>query len=121
MRDDLQRPPLGTARRDGRLTTELKALWRLALPLAFVQGGQALMGVVDTAVVGRLSTTAQGAAGLGNSLTFTACYFGTGVMLALDPLVSHAIGAGDERAARTHWWTGVWLAGLTSLLIIAGL
>jgi MATE family multidrug resistance protein len=101
--------------------TELGALWRLALPLAFAQAGQAAMGLVDTAVVGRLSPTAQAAAGLGNSLTFTILFFGMGVLFALDPLVSQAIGAGRPAEARTHYWTGVWLALLTSVGLLVPL
>lgn len=100
---------------------ELGALWRLALPLALAQAGQATMGLVDTAVVGRLDSTAQAAAGLGNSLTFTIMFFGMGVMMALDPLVSQAIGAGRPADARTHYWTGVWLALATSAVLLVPL
>ena len=53
-----------------RESSELSALWKLALPLALGQAGQALMGLVDTAILGRLSAAAQAGAGLGNSLTF---------------------------------------------------
>lgn len=77
------------------------------------------MGIVDTAVLGHLSPTAQGAAGLGASLTFTASFFGMGVMLALDPLVSQAVGAGRLDVARTWYWQGVWLALLTSVPVMA--
>jgi MATE family multidrug resistance protein len=98
--------------------SELRALWRLALPLALAQAGQALMGLVDTAVLGHLSATAQAGAGLGNSLTFTCSFFGMGVMMALDPLVSQAVGAGDRARARTHYWQGVWLSLLTSVVVM---
>jgi MATE family multidrug resistance protein len=101
--------------------TELGALWRLALPLALAQAGQASMGLVDTAVMGRLSATAQAAAGLGNSLTFTILFFGMGVLFALDPLVSQAIGARRPAEARTHYWTGVWLALVMSVLLLVPL
>ncbi|MFO0599485.1 MAG: MATE family efflux transporter [Myxococcaceae bacterium] len=97
---------------------ELRALWKLALPLALAQAGQALMGMVDTAVLGRLNAAAQAGAGLGNSLTFTCTFFGMGVLLALDPLVSQAIGAGEHVKARTTYWQGVWLALLTSVLVM---
>lgn len=99
-------------------SSELRQLWKLALPLALAQAGQALMGLVDTAVLGRLSAAAQAGAGLGNSLTFTCTFFGMGVMLALDPLVSQAIGAGEPGRARTHYWQGVWLALLTSAVVM---
>jgi multidrug resistance protein, MATE family len=36
--------------------TELRELWKLALPIALAQAGMSLMGVVDTAVVGRAGT-----------------------------------------------------------------
>lgn len=101
-----------------RESSELSALWKLALPLALAQAGQALMGIVDTGVLGRLSAAAQAGAGLGNSLTFTCSFFGMGVMLALDPLVSQAIGAGQPERARTHYWQGVWLALLTSAVVM---
>ncbi len=101
-----------------RESSELSALWKLALPLALGQAGQALMGLVDTAILGRLSAAAQAGAGLGNSLTFTCSFFGMGVMMALDPLVSQAVGAGDLTRARTYYWQGVWLALLTSVVVM---
>ncbi len=93
----------------------------MALPLALAQAGQASMGLVDTAVLGRLSEKAQAAAGLGNSITFTIIFFGMGVMMALDPLVSQAIGAQRPVEARTHYWTGVWLALITSTVLLGPL
>lgn len=101
--------------------SEFRELWKLALPLALAQAGQASMGMVDTAVLGRLSPAAQAGGGLGNSLTFTFSFFGMGVMFALDPLVSQAFGARDELRARNHYWQGVWLAGLTSLVVMVPL
>jgi MATE family multidrug resistance protein len=101
------------------MRTELRELMRLALPLALAQAGQAFMGLVDTAVLGWYSPAAQAGTGLGNSLSFTVVYLGMGVMLALDPLVSQAIGAGDVVRAKTHYWQGVWLALLTSVGVMA--
>lgn len=98
---------------------ELKALWQLAMPLALAQAGQALMGLVDTAILGRLSAAAQAGAGLGSSLTFTCLYFGMGVMMALDPLVSQSVGAGEQARARTYYWQGVWLALGCSVALMA--
>lgn len=92
------------------VATELKALLKLATPLALAQAGQALMGLVDTAVVGRLSDVAQGAVGLGNGLCFGIATLGVGVMLAFDPLISQAVGAGQPARARTLYWQAVWMA-----------
>ncbi len=98
--------------------SEWKALVRLALPLSLAQGGQALMGLVDTAVLGRLSPEAQGGAGLASSFVFMVSFFGMGVMMALDPLVSQAVGAGDSKRAREHYWQGVWLSFITSFILV---
>ncbi|MGE0325661.1 MAG: MATE family efflux transporter [Polyangiaceae bacterium] len=89
---------------------ELKALVRLALPLAGANFGQMLLGAVDTAVVGRRGAVELGAAGLGNSLFFCVSILGMGVMMGLDPLVSQAHGAKQHAQARRTLWQGVWLA-----------
>ena len=58
---------------------ELSALVRLAAPLAAAQGGQALMGVVDTAVVGRAGAVSLAGVGLGNALFFSIAILGMGI------------------------------------------
>jgi multidrug resistance protein, MATE family len=105
-------------------TSELKALVRLAVPLAFAQVGQVSMGFVDVAVVGRLGAVPLAAVGLGNGIYFTLCVVGLGVMLGLDPLVAQAIGAREEERARRLLWQGMWLAlgvGVALSLPIAAL
>jgi MATE family multidrug resistance protein len=89
---------------------EFRAMVRLAAPLAAGHAGLQLMSVVDTAVLGRLGATALGAAGLGSACFFAVWVFGMGVVMGIDPLVSQAVGAGDEIRARRILWQGVWLA-----------
>jgi len=83
---------------------------KLAVPIAIAQAGIALMGVVDTAVVGRLGASQLAAVGLGNGVFFSFAVVGIGVMLGLDPLISQALGAGDRVRARDLLWQGVWLS-----------
>jgi len=97
--------------------TELKHLLRLAGPLAAAQAGNQLMGLVDTAIVGRLGAVELGAVGLANNLFFPLCVVGMGAMMGLDPLVSQALGAGDRAAARRLLWQGVWIALGVGLLL----
>jgi multidrug resistance protein, MATE family len=97
--------------------TELRQLVRLALPLAFAQAGQALMGVVDVAVLGRAGPVLLGGAGLGNALFFGIGILGMGVMHGLDPLISQARGAGDPVRARRLVWQGLWLALFLSAVL----
>jgi MATE family multidrug resistance protein len=96
------------------LREELAALGRLAAPLAAAQAGQALMGVVDTAVVGRAGAVPLAGVGLGNGLFFTCAVVGIGLMMGLDPLIAQAFGAGDPARARRLAWQGGWLALLTA-------
>jgi MATE family multidrug resistance protein len=99
------------------LRAELRALAALAAPLALAVGGQALMGVVDTAVVGRAGAVPLAGVGLGNALFMALAVFGMGVMHGLDPLVAQALGAGDAARARRLLWQGAWLALALSVAI----
>lgn len=85
------------------------SLARLAGPLAAANFGQMLLGAVGTAIVGRVGAKELGAAGLGNALFFTISILGIGSLMGLDPLVSQAHGAGEQRLARRILWQGVWL------------
>ncbi len=98
---------------------EAKALVRLAAPLALANLGQVLLGVVDTAVLGRLGASELGGAGLGNSLYFAITTLGLGVMMGLDALIAQAHGAGEARRARRTLWQGLWLAGLFAVPLIS--
>src|SRR5688572_8922683 len=75
-----------------------RALVRLALPIVVVQAGIMLMGVVDTIMVGHISAEALGSVALGNMYYFSISIFGLGVLMALDPIISQAVGAGDHTA-----------------------
>ncbi len=77
---------------------ELRALVALALPVAVVQMGLVAQGLVDTAMVGRVDAAQLGAVTLGNLYFFSVAVFGMGLLIALDPLVSQAFGAGDRDA-----------------------
>jgi multidrug resistance protein, MATE family len=77
---------------------DLTRLARLATPVVFVQVGIMSMGVVDTMVVGRLSAVALAGVAIGSLYNLALGSFGMGVITALDPLVSQAVGAHDEPA-----------------------
>jgi MATE family multidrug resistance protein len=97
---------------------ELRSLVKLALPLALAQGGQALMGLVDTAVVGRAGAVQLAGAALGNSVTFTFAILGIGTLLGVDPLISQALGARDPVRARRLYWQALRVAGGASLALV---
>jgi MATE family multidrug resistance protein len=94
---------------------DLAAMLRLAIPVVVVQLGMMLMGVVDTMVVGRVSAGALAAVALGNLAIMVVSGFVYGLLMAIDPLVAQAMGAGDERAARRAVQRGLLLAVLVTV------
>ena len=103
-------------------TSEWRALVSIALPIVAVQVGMMLMGVVDTLMVGRLSVQALAGVALGNLYVFNVMVIAMGALMALDPLVSQAVGASDEqgvtRAVQRGVVLAVLLAGATMLTMI---
>jgi len=100
-------------------TKELRELVGLALPVAAVQVGMMLMGVVDTIMVGHFSARDLAAVALGNLYFFTVIVFPMGLLMSLDPVVSQAVGAGDRPAVGRAFQRGGLLA--LGLSIPAGL
>ena len=87
----------------------------LAGPVVTAQVGLMLMGVVDTMVVGRVSAEALAAVALGNVVLMSVTSFAFGVLLATDPLVSQAIGAGDSVAVRRTVQRGLLIAAVVTV------
>ncbi len=88
---------------------------RLAAPIVLINVGQQSMGVVDMLMVGELGGAAIAAVALGNFYFFNVSVFGIGLLMALDPVVSQAVGAGaHDDAAR-----GI-QRGLVMAVLIAG-
>ncbi|MBI4703554.1 MAG: MATE family efflux transporter [Deltaproteobacteria bacterium] len=104
--------------------TELRRLWRLALPLAAAHAGSEIMRLVDTAVVGRIGAVPLGALGLGNALFFSVTVLAMGIMLGFDPLIAQALGAAGSARARRLWWQAVWAAlllGAAASVLVAAI
>ena len=103
------------------LRAELPMLLSLALPLIAGELGWIAMSVVDTAMLGRVpgSAVPLAASALAQVL-FNTLAFGTGgILLALDTLISQALGEGDQASANRWLWHGVVAAGALSLLLLA--
>lgn len=100
---------------------ELRALLRLAGPLALAQAGNQLMSLVDVAMVGRLGPTAMGGVSIGNGLYFTVAVFGIGAVLGADAPIAQAIGAGEGLLARRLLWQALRLAllvGVPAVIVV---
>jgi len=104
-----------------RLTTraDLASTLRLAGPVVAVEIGLMAMGAVDTMIVGRISGQAVASVAIGHAYFWVCAVFGIGVLMAIDPLLSQAVGAGDEPAVVAAVQRGLVLAGVLS--VVAGL
>ncbi|MHC4845038.1 MAG: MATE family efflux transporter [Planctomycetota bacterium] len=99
---------------------EMAAQARLALPVVVVQVGLMAMNVVDVIMVGHLPgnvATQLAAVAVGATIAWLPCAFGMGVLMALDPLVSQAVGARDDLAVARSLQRGVVLTLLLSIPI----
>ncbi len=99
--------------------TELRATIALAVPVVFVQLGFMAMGVVDTLMVGRLSARALAAVAIGNLYFFNVTIFGTGTLMALDPIIAQAVGAGDDETVARSLQRGLIITLALSLVTAA--
>ncbi len=98
---------------------DLRRTWRLAAPVAFVQVGVMTMGVVDIIMVGHYPGVALAAVALGNLYFFGAVIFGWGVIMALDPIIAQAVGAGDDLGVSRGLQRGLLLAVALAILATA--
>jgi MATE family multidrug resistance protein len=79
---------------------ELEELIRLSWPIVWAQMALVAMGLVDTAVLGRVSVNDLAGASIGRSIGFGAASLTMGVAMGLEPLATQALGAGEPARAR---------------------
>lgn len=99
----------------------MRALLRLAWPIAVSTVSYSVMTLVDTFFVGHLGGDALAGVGLAGMIAFCLIMFGLGLLRALKVLISQSIGAGrpDEVAAVRA--AGLWFAaGLGLLAVVMG-
>ena len=117
---DLTAPgPRISGRRHGAWSAEARELMRLALPLAATQLAQMIILATDTAMLGHYSKEALAAAALGNTIFFLAWLMGSGLPMAVAPVIAHVQGehsvknpggakARDRREVRVAVRMGLW-------------
>jgi MATE family multidrug resistance protein len=91
---------------------ELRPTLRLALPLILAEIGWMSMMIVDTMMVGRLPYSAEaiGAVSIASGLFIVFAFFGEGLLVGLDTLVSHSFGAGRREDCHTSLVNGIYLS-----------
>jgi MATE family multidrug resistance protein len=98
---------------------ELRAALWLAGPIVLGFVGHRMMGIVDTAIAGKIGTDAQAGLGLGTSYFWTLAAVFLGILMGLEPFFSQASGRNDEAALTRYLRQGVWLATVLSLAAVA--
>lgn len=102
------------------LREEGRILVRLSLPVIAAQVGTMAMGIVDTAMLGRVSVDALAAASIANAWVYFTLISCNGVLMGMDPVVSHAHGRGDGRTSGITLQRGLVLA-LALSIVVTGL
>jgi MATE family multidrug resistance protein len=92
------------------IRTEIKTLWRLSWPMLVGQLATVGMGVADVAMTGHVSAAELAAVSLGASVWSIILVTVMGVMMAVNSVVSHEMGAGRydkiSHTVRESLWTG---------------
>ncbi|WP_409567687.1 MATE family efflux transporter [Rugamonas sp. DEMB1] len=90
------------------IRAEAAGLWRLAWPMLVGQLATVGMGVADVAMTGHASADELAAVSLGASIWSIILVTVTGVMMAMNSIVAHDVGAGQlgkiPRAVRQGLW-----------------
>jgi len=98
----------------------MRELIQLGAPLVLTSLTTTLMGIVDSAFVGRLGAAELGGTAFANIWSWTIFSLFLGSANAVQTFVSQAQGAGDERRCGKWAWQGLWsIAPVTSLAAIA--
>ena len=115
----IERARAGAAKSRLPLLDELIETLKLAAPMALTQLGQIAMMTTDLAFIGRLGGDAVAAAALAGTVYFVSFTFGMGPTSAVAPLAAQAFGADQLHLARRSLRTGLWVALLIALPIMA--
>ncbi len=103
------------------IRAELGPTLRLAMPLVLAELGWMSMAIIDTMMVGRLpnSAVAIAAVSLGGILVNVLGFFGGGLLIGLDTMVSQAFGAGQREDCHRSLVHGIYLSLALAPLLMA--
>ena len=99
------------ARPNHTVRSEMTALWTLSWPMLVGQLATVGMGVADVAMTGHVSAAELAAVALGASVWSIILVTVMGIMMAINPIVSHEVGAGQfgsiPHSVRQALWKGL--------------
>lgn len=98
------------------IRTEINAIWQLAWPVLIGQLATVAMGVVDVAMTGHLSANDLAAVAMGTALWIIAIVTMMGVMMSVNALVAHEVGANRMDKIGHLVRQALWLAALVGVV-----
>lgn len=117
--------PVIPGRRHHAFLAEARELLRLAVPLAATQLAQMIVLATDTVMLGHFSKEALAAAALGNTVYFLVWLLGSGMPMAVSPVIAHvqgrhsaALKPRDRREVRIAVRMGLWSVAMSSLPLL---
>ncbi len=117
--------PLIPARAHHAFLQEARELLRLAVPLAATQLAQMIILATDTVMLGHYSKEALAAGALGNTVYFLVWLLGSGMPMAVSPVIAHvqgkhltAVKPRDRREVRIAVRMGLWSVALVFLPLL---
>ena len=102
-----------------RLSRELGALLHLAAPIMANNLATTGMGFFDTVMSGRLGPTTLAAVAVGHALFMMPYLLGLGLLMAVNPLTAHRIGAGERGRVGRLYRQAVWLALMLAIVLMS--
>jgi MATE family multidrug resistance protein len=93
----------------------LRAILRLGAPLLINNLAYAGVGFADTVMAGHISADALAAVAVGSNALSILSLVGTGMMMALSPIVARDFGAGRDEAIGAHLRQALWISVALSL------
>src|SRR6266478_1327299 len=107
--------PLIPSGRRAAWLLEARELLRLAVPMAATQLAQMVILATDTVMLGHYSKEALAAGALGNTVYFLIWLLGSGMPMAVSPVIAHVQGrhgtnvkSRDQREVRVAVRMGLW-------------
>ncbi|MBK8187688.1 MAG: MATE family efflux transporter [Cellvibrio sp.] len=98
--------------------TEWKILTRMGAPILLAQLAQMANGVIDTIMAGHASAKDLAGVGIGSSIWIPVLFFFAGILSALQPNISEFKGANKLTLIMPCLWQGIYIAIVSSLLMI---
>jgi len=108
-------PPAVPSARRGNL----REVGLLAYPVILTQLSATVMGIVDSAMVGRIGATELAAVGFAGVWSWTVFCFFFGTASGIQTFVAQADGAGRQRECGSWAWQGLYVIAPTTLLSAA--